>query len=57
MEQTDRYIWKIEAGDAEDDPNVNGPGWYFVDEAEQFNGPYSSRQEALDSLKSYMEHL
>jgi hypothetical protein len=59
MKQTDRYIWKIEETDLAllGDPDVTGAGWYFVNEAELFEGPYSSRQEAIDVLASYATYL
>jgi hypothetical protein len=59
MIQTDKFIYKIEEADTINDLNENvaGPGWYFVDEAGQFNGPHSSRQEALDSWRAYGKHL
>lgn len=55
MKQTDRYIWKVEK---EDRTWENaGPGWYFQNEVEHLEGPYSSRQEALDALAIYVKCL
>jgi hypothetical protein len=58
MLNTDKYIYKIEDSDSSDpDLKEFSTGWYFVDEVEQFNGPFSSRQEALDSLHAYSKWL
>ena len=48
-------VWKVEEGELDYAPGVSG--WFFVDESEQFVGPYSSKQEAVDSLKSYAASL
>jgi hypothetical protein len=57
MKNTDKYIWKIDAGDECADTDVTGPGWYFADETERLNGPYSSRQLAKDALNAYAKWL
>lgn len=58
MRNTDKYIYKIEDSDSTN-PDLKdfSVGWYFSDETEQFNGPFSSRQEALDSLDAYSKWL
>jgi hypothetical protein len=58
MQNTDKYIYLVEDSDM-DNPDLKGfsTGWYFSDETEQLNGPFSSRQEALDSLAAYCKTL
>lgn len=56
MENTDKYIWRIDEGD-DVEPDKLPPGWYFQNEVEQLEGPYSSRQEALDALEGYSKWL
>jgi len=58
MLNTDKYIYKIEDSDSNNTDLTEYPtGWYFSDETEHFNGPYISRQEALDSLEAYAKWL
>jgi len=33
------------------------PGWYFADETEQLNGPFSTIEEARAAMKTYIETL
>ena len=55
MLNTDKYIWKVKEVDVSDgDMRGWEAGWYFQDETEQLNGPYSSRQEATDALNAYV---
>lgn len=58
MQQTDRYIFLIEEADKVN-PDLEGflTGWYFADETEDLQGPFSTRQEAIDSMKKYAESL
>ncbi len=55
----DTNIWQVEDMDALEYPGFKDltPGWYFINEVEQFVGPYSSRQEALDALSIYAKQL
>ena len=58
MEQTDKYIWKVNEDDEHcADTDITGPGWYFQDETERLQGPYNSRQKALDALSAYAKWL
>lgn len=58
MLNTDKYIYKIEDSDiGNPDFSELSIGWYFSDEGEQMHGPFSSRQEALDSLDAYFKWL
>jgi len=54
---TDSGVWKIEQSDIDTNGDLAEsqytPGWYFVDETENFVGPYNSRQECLDAQVRY----
>jgi hypothetical protein len=42
-----------------DNPDIweNDNGFWFADEVETLNGPYSTAQDALLALKSYADYL
>ena len=33
------------------------PGWYFIDEADTYDGPYRTKESAEQALEWYMEYL
>jgi hypothetical protein len=55
MKETSRYIWLVEESDFAE-TNI-APGWYFEDETEQFNGPYTNEQNAMNALEAYVSWL
>lgn len=55
MTSTDYYIF--EHTDDSVNENVDLPGWYFWDEASLANGPFSSREEAIEVFDKYVTHL
>ena len=42
---------------SQEEPDSAEVGWYFVDEVELLCGPYSSKEEALQSLSKYLREL
>ena len=61
MMNPDLHIFKIEDSDLDPTGPSAGDligysvGWYFEDETQGLNGPFNSRQEALDSFNKYCE--
>ena len=51
-EEVEAHIWLLRQ-DTQDYP----PGWYFCDETSDFHGPFSTREEACDFLRLYVENL
>lgn len=50
----DEYVILLEEGD----PNQgdNGPGWYFLDETAGLHGPFSTKEEAVETSGRYSPH-
>lgn len=44
--------FRFDGGNIVRDPETDR--YYFVDETYDFNGPYVTRQEAVDALEEYM---
>ena len=45
------HIWEVKNEEGYED------GWYFSDETEQLNGPFTSRGEAEKQLRDYCDEL
>jgi len=50
-------IWQLLERHGDPDGDICLRGWYFCDETEGFNGPFSSRKKAEAALTAYADRL
>jgi len=52
-----KHVIHLSESEVRDNKDIRKPGWYFIDETEQINGPYDSESAAIEALIQYAKSI